>query len=360
MVHRKLKLKNIISPCPESFTLLTGQRLGFSCRSATELAKMKATVDLVYDCHCDLGESPVWDAKSKTLFFIDINSNTILGFKPADSTNFTIQLDEPVGTIVPTTQNNRLLAATRSNVLLIDLDARVPTNTVLATVPPDHGISDDIRFNDGKASPQGALILGRMHLKWRDGNRGRLYALRPSRQQQQQNQQLPYILEQVLDTSHVHLPNGMTWKSSNSSQPQLQLPYTFYFADSGSETITAYDTDSDGIPIPSTATIISNRPTNHTHVPDGLTIDCNGNLWVALGESGSVVCYNSTTGEEVGRVELPVKRPTACTWGGEELDELYVTTRVESGEGRSEHHGGLFRVKVEGVKGVAAAYEFVL
>jgi len=72
------------------------------------------------------------------------------------------------------------------------------------------------------------------------------------------------------------------------------------------------------------------------------------------------VCYNSTTGEEVGRVELPVKRPTACTWGGEELDELYVTTRVESGEGRSEHHGGLFRVKVEGVKGVAAAYEFAL
>lgn len=60
-------------------------------------------------------------------------------------------------------------------------------------------------------------------------------------------------------------------------------------------------------------------------------------------------------------MELPVKRPTACTWGGEELDELYVTTRVErGGEGGSEHHGGLFRVKVEGVKGVAAAYEFVL
>lgn len=57
---------------------------------------------------------------------------------------------------------------------------------------------------------------------------------------------------------------------------------------------------------------------------------------------------------------LPVKRPTACTFGGPGLEHLYVTTRVETGAGASPHHGGLFRIAIPGVKGAAPAYKFPL
>lgn len=57
---------------------------------------------------------------------------------------------------------------------------------------------------------------------------------------------------------------------------------------------------------------------------------------------------------------LPVKRPTACTFGGDQLQHLYVTTRVESGEGASAHHGGLFRLTIPGVRGAAPAYKYPL
>jgi gluconolactonase len=55
-------------------------------------------------------------------------------------------------------------------------------------------------------------------------------------------------------------------------------------------------------------------------------------------------------------VKLPVKKPTACTFGGADLGELFVTTRVEKGDGASEHWGAVLSVRVPGVKGAAGAY----
>ena len=95
-------------------------------------------------------------------------------------------------------------------------------------------------------------------------------------------------------------------------------------------------------------------------VLDGMTIDSKGNLWIAHGEGSAIVCYNPTTGKELQRVELPVKRPTSCTFGGKDLKTLYITTRhegrhLEKGEEASENWGGLFSVEIEGVKGARPA-----
>jgi len=182
-----------------------------------------------------------------------------------------------------------------------------------------------------------------MHSGWRRGERGRLYALDPAH---------PNTLRDVLTPEEVCLPNGMAWSKDGS---------TCFFVDSGEETITAYlETDIHGIPCRRShgdggmaSRRVSHRPTSHANVPDGMTIDADGNLWVALGESGSIVCYNGASGEELCQVALPVKRPTSCTFGGPDLGDLFVVTRVESGECASEHHGGVFRVRVPGVKGMA-------
>ena len=89
---------------------------------------------------------------------------------------------------------------------------------------------------------------------------------------------------------------------------------------------------------------------------DGITIDADGNVWVAL--AGGSVAGFSPTGELLHRVQLPVKRPTALTFGGEGLRTLFVTTRVEGGDSPSPNAGSIFSVRIPGVKGAAGAYPF--
>lgn len=303
------------------------------------------TCELACDAQCDLGESPIWDERTGRLYFVDINGNMIHYFEPASGTHRALPpLNQPVGTVVLTSDPNRLLAALERDVVEVDVEAGT-TGRVLASTPEEHGVAG-YRFNDGKVSPQGSLLVGRMHSKWRDGVRGRLYALHPGSSQ----------LQEVMAPEEVQLPNGMAWDEAKR---------VVFYVDSGAETIVEYKTDDKGMIRRGAdgrleARTVSHLPTQHKHVPDGMTIDADGNLWVALGESGAVVCYSAQSGEELRRVALPVKRPTACTFGGAQLEHLYVTTRVEAGEGASAHHGGLFRVAIPGVKGAAPACKFPL
>ena len=216
---------------------------------------------------------------------------------------------------------------------------------VLASAPEAHGV-EGMRFNDGKVSPQGTLVVGRMHAAWRTRQPGRLYALLPGAGE----------LDEVLSPEEVWLPNGLDWSADGR---------TCFFVDSGHETVTAYEADGRGVPARGAdgalrPRLLAATPSNHAHVPDGMAIDADGNLWVAPGESGSLVCYDGRDGRELRRVALPVRRPTSCAFGGAGLGELFVTTRVESGEGASAHHGGLFCVRVEGVRGAAGGHAYPL
>eukprot|EP00887_Chlorella_sp_A99_P003203 scaffold9.g3203.t1 len=129
-----------------------------------------ASATVAVDSGCDLGESPVWDERTSTLYFVDINAKRVHVFRPADGSHRTLQLAEPVGCVALTSDPGRLLAALQHDVV----------ERVLATVPESHG-RESMRFNDGKVSPQGTLVVGRMHAKWREGQRGRLYRLDPGR-----------------------------------------------------------------------------------------------------------------------------------------------------------------------------------
>jgi gluconolactonase len=315
------------------------------------MALMERTAELALDCSCDLGEGPIFDDRLSILYFVDINRNTIHAYNTETNAHDSLKLEEPVGAVALTTDKDLLLAATRRHILLVRFwqggeNEHPGVVRTIAEVPESHGL-DNMRFNDAKATPQGAFLAGRMHTDWRKpGNRGSLYSLAPG---------CPSEVNLVLKPEDLGLPNGIAWSKDNT---------TCYLVDSAEETITAYTTNDLGIPVTSSNTTtdsstlpapreVSRNPTEHKHVPDGMTIDSNGNLWVVLGESSSVVQVDAVTGAELQRVMLPVKRPTSCGFGGSNLEWLYVTTRVESGEGASQHHGGLFRVKIDGVKGLA-------
>ena len=163
----------------------------------------------------------------------------------------------------------------------------------------------------------------------------------------------PWSIDTVVPVTRV--PNGIAWTADTR---------TMFWIDSANNTVEAFDYDA-------SVGGMSNRRVAVTcpkqgqgtavaigGIPDGQTIDAAGKLWVALAESGHVVQYDPETGKQLMAVPMPVKRVTACTFGGDDLSELYVTTREEPGEGGSPHAGGVFKVLIPGVRGLHAAYEF--
>ncbi len=123
-----------------------------------------------------------------------------------------------------------------------------------------------------------------------------------------------------------------------------------YWTDSHVQTIYAYDFDAD-------TGSISNKRVFYHHEghsnPDGLAIDVEGSIWLALWE-GYAVIKISPDGNVVGKIDLPVSRVTCPCFGGPGMDELFITTSTldhAKGARVGDLEGSVFRVKV-GVKGL--------
>jgi len=92
--------------------------------------------------------------------------------------------------------------------------------------------------------------------------------------------------------------------------------------------------------------LVWTMPSNLPGGPDGAQVDAAGFIWMALSGAGRVIRVDPSTGKVDVVVHLPVKCPTSCTFGGEDLDTLFITTRGPDG-------GGVFRVKLPfGIKGL--------
>lgn len=89
-----------------------------------------------------------------------------------------------------------------------------------------------------------------------------------------------------------------------------------------------------------------------------MTIDSDGNLWVALHMGARVVCLHPGTGEILHTVEVPVKSVSACNWGGADLQTLYITTIANDREDPEPLAGALFKAEIEGCCGKRASYPF--
>jgi sugar lactone lactonase YvrE len=153
----------------------------------------------------------------------------------------------------------------------------------------------------------------------------------------------------------ARVPNGMAWTADQR---------TLFWIDSALNTVDVFDYDpSSGEASNRRVAVTCPKQGQGTAdgiiggIPDGATIDAAGKLWVALAESGHVVQYDPNTGKQLMAVALPVQRVTACTFGGDDLSELFVTTREETGPGASPHAGGLFKLHLPGVRGLHGAYE---
>ena len=277
-------------------------------------------LELLVDSRSFLGEGPVWDARIDRLAWVDIMAGRLHLTAPDGDTR-TIQLPGPVGCLVPRASGG-WVAALADGFWAVAEDGATER---LVDVQSDR---PDLRFNDGKCDPAGRFWAGTMALDHRAGA-GRLYRLDPD-----------LSVHAMVDD--VAISNGIDWSLDGR---------TMYYVDTPTHRIDRFDFE------PETGAISNRRPfvtiDRADGGPDGLTVDVEGAVWLALWDGGRVRRYRAD-GSIDRDIRLPVSEVTCPTFGGPDLDELYITSAWES-LSPDQHAaeplaGGLFRAR-PGVRG---------
>ena len=279
--------------------------------------------ELYIDARATLGESPAWDAKTQTLYWVDVLERRVYaGARPI------AQLDHYVGCLAPRKGGGLILGAGRS-IRLMEPDMK----TVRGFAVPK-GEARHNRFNDGKADPRGRFLAGTMDLHEKEDS-GALYSL--SRRG---------ALTRLL--SHVRISNGLAWSPDGG---------TLYFVDTPTRKVMAFDYDVD------TGTILNGRVIiafdKSFGLPDGMTSDSDGNLWIAMW-GGARISLWQPDGTLLAQFGVEAINVTSCVFGGPKLNELFITTALvgtdAAGRRKFPQSGGIFRMETD-VTGMPT-YEF--
>ena len=259
-------------------------------------------VRVVSDEAAELGEGPRWDAGRGELLWVDILGPVVrrarVGAEGRLDTVAAYDVDVPVGAATPVAgpEGGWLLAA-GTGFRHLGVDGAVRT-----LAQPEAG-RDDVRMNDAACDPAGRLWAGTMAYDGRAGA-GTLYRVG-----------LDGSVAAVLRGRTIC--NGLGWSPDGA---------TLYFADSGEATVTAYAYDLAGGELGPGRELLRLDP--GTGVPDGLTVDAEGAIWVAVHGAGEVRRHDPD-GALVSRVRLPVSQPTSVCIGGPDGRTLFVTSARE-------------------------------
>jgi sugar lactone lactonase YvrE len=251
-------------------------------------------VEIVVRANAKLAEGPRWDAPRRRLLWVDIEGCRLHIFESGEDR--AIGLETMVGAAAPTS-DGAVLVALADRLALVDLaDESLQT---LVGLP--HGPT--VRANDGACDAAGRFWIGTMGLDDTAGA-GALYRYDGG-------------LEPVLDG--VTLSNGLGWTRDNTRM---------YYIDSPSYRVDVFDFDL------AAGRVARRRPfvsiDESDGIPDGLTIDDEGGVWVAL-YGGSCVRRYDENGLLDAVLEVPAKNVTSCCFGGDDGCSLFVTTAAPDG-----------------------------
>ncbi len=272
----------------------------------------------------ELGEGPVWSPDEQALYWVDIQNRLIYRYYPDTGKHEAFEVGVRVTVLAPRASGG-FVVGTDKGFAFWD-----PQTQELDFIVNPEADRPHIRFNDGAVDSQGRFWAGTMNDQDPAAPDGCIYRLDP-------------------DGSVHRMETGFTVSNGTAWSPDRK---TMYFTDTFRQVILAFDYS------PEAGSISNQRP--YVHVPeeegfpDGHTVDSEGFLWSTHWGGWKVTRYDPT-GKVEREIRLPVPNVTSCAFGGESLDELYITTAwlTMSDEDRKKCPlaGDLFRVKV-GIKGM--------
>jgi sugar lactone lactonase YvrE len=281
-------------------------------RAPTGIDSVRA--ELLVDARTSLGEGPVWDDREGCLWWVDILGETVHRTDPASGHDEVLAIGRMPGA-VGLRDSGGLVAAVRDGFGALD-----PVTGRFEILVPVEADDQTTRMNDGKVDPAGRFWAGTTDMDHRPGV-GTLYRLDPDLR----------VSPMLRD---VTISNGIDWSLDGR---------TMYFIDTPTRRVDAFAFD------PAAATIANRRPAvairEGAGNPDGMTLDAEGYLWVALWGGWAVERY-APDGRLDMRVEVPAEQASSCVFGGPDLDLLFITTARKGfpagGRPDQPEAGGLF------------------
>jgi sugar lactone lactonase YvrE len=241
-----------------------------------------------------LGEGALWNPETARLYWVDIEGRALHSFDPATGQDQQWPTGKRIGTVVPM-HNGPALVALQNGIH--ELDPTTGTLTRLADPITD----PQLRFNDGKCDPAGRFWVGTFDLQGRV-HAGTLYRFDPDGS--------THVM-----LRHVTNSNGLAWSPDQR---------TMYYIDTPTLAVQAFDNDHATGHIENPRVII--RIPESLGGPDGMTIDAEGKLWVAIWGAGQVHRYDPATGALLQTIYVPAPHTSSCAFGGPELKTLYITS----------------------------------
>ncbi len=281
-------------------------------------------ISRIGEVKCRLGEGPVWDVQEQALYFVDVRGKTLWRHDPSSGAFRRWELPLQVGSFA-LRQGGGALLALEDGFYSFDFDTGA---TELVALAPGEG--EKTILNDGKADPRGRFLAGGCVRSLADPDPcAALHSLAPDGTVTRLDQ-------------HISVANGPCWSPDGK---------TFYFTDSMPRAIYAYDYDLD------TGAVANRRvfadTTGATGVPDGATVDADGNYWVAMCMGGRIVCY-SPAGVILRSIDVPAAWVSSVMFGGPGLDQLYFTSIDPAVLDRpsTDSDGGLYVIEDLGAVGL--------
>ncbi|HEY2107595.1 MAG TPA: SMP-30/gluconolactonase/LRE family protein [Candidatus Binataceae bacterium] len=284
---------------------------------------MAVTIERIENTQDQIGEGPVWDGAEGALYRIDAERGEIFRLQPSTGSvrSWKVEPARHVGSFALRKGGGAVLA-TNHGLELFDFDSGQ-----LTPITYPEGKLPNTRFNDGKVDSRGRFVVGEINLK--SETVGRFYRLDP-------------------DLKCTRLGEGVACFNGPCFSPDGRV---LYYSDTMADAIFACDYD------PASGAVSNRRifakTAEFNGSPDGCTVDAEGRVWSALMRSGQVGCF-TPEGKLERLVKVPPKHVSSTMFGGEKLDELYITSIGSALGGMlqpNEADGGLYVIRGLGVKG---------
>lgn len=254
---------------------------------------------LLCKSNCYLGEGPMWHTGRKSFFWVDIDGKAIYEYNYQNGDVQTWQLQQRVSLVVEN-KNGLLVLGTEHGLLSFDLQTTIIKP--LLNIEKDNSAT---RSNDGGCDAAGRLWIGTMAKDFTP-NAGSLYCIDKD-----------FSISKKI--SGLTIPNGLVWSLDNKRM---------YFIDTPTRCVRSFLFNIETGDIQFEKVII--EIDEQIGMPDGMTIDEEGMLWIAHWNGFGVYRWNPLNGKLLDKISLPVPQVSSCVFGGENLDQLFITTAREN------------------------------